>query len=108
MAHGQEDGWDAFVDAVLSIAPATERRSRYGDKPALWIGGREVAHREAEGVIDLRITRTGWSQVQESYATDPAVRRDPSRPDWIELHLRSAPDLERVRELLVIAMAANA
>jgi hypothetical protein len=108
MAYGQEDVWDTFVDSVLSIAPAVERRSRYGDKPALWITGREIAHREAAGIIDLRITRTGWLQVQERYETDPAVRREASRRDWIELHLHSAADLERVRELLAIAVVANA
>jgi hypothetical protein len=97
MAQGREDVWEAFVDVALSIAPATDQRSRFADKPALWIEGREVAHREAAGVIDLRITRAAWSQAQESYATDPAVKRDPSRRDWIALHLRCAADLERVR-----------
>jgi hypothetical protein len=108
MLGGQEDMWDAFVDSVLSIGPAAERRSRYGAKRALWIASREIAHQEAAGVIDLRITRTGWSQVKERYATDPVVRRDPSRRDWIELHLRSAVDLEHVTELLAVALAANA
>jgi hypothetical protein len=108
MVDGPEDGWDAFVDAVQSMGPATERRSRYGDKPALWLGGREVAHCEAPGVIDLRITRAGWARAREGYAADPAVRRDPARRDWIELRLRSAADLERVRGLLAIAIAANA
>jgi hypothetical protein len=107
MLQRHRDLWDAFVNVMLSIAPAEERRSRYGDKPALVLAGREIAHCEAPGVIDLRITRTGWSQAQDSYAADPAVRRDPSRRDWIELHLSSAADLERVRGLLTIAMAAN-
>jgi hypothetical protein len=34
--------------------------------------------------------------------------RTSSRRDWIELHLRSAVDLERLRELLAVALAANA
>lgn len=106
---GTPDGmWDAFVDVMQSVAPATERRSRYGEKAALWIAGREVAHCEAAGIVDLRITRTGWARARDRYATDPAVRHDASRRDWIELHLRSAADLERVRDLLAIAMAANA
>lgn len=108
MRHGQDDVWDAFVNAMLSIAPVVEGHSRYGDKPALSIAGREIAHREAAGVIDLRITRAGWSQAHGSYGTDPAVRRDPSRRDWIELHVRSAADLERLSGLLAIAVTANA
>jgi hypothetical protein len=100
--------WDAFVTAMLAAGPAYERRSRYGDKPALFTGSREIAHLEAPGVIDLRITRQGWSQARGDYGDDPAVRRDPSRRDWIELHLRSPADLDHLAGLLNIAAAENA
>jgi hypothetical protein len=99
--------WDGVVSAMLAVGPVQERRSRYGDKPALFVAGREIAHLEAPGVIDLRITRAGWIRVEERYGADPAVRRDGSRRDWIELELRSAGDLDRVSSLLMIAVAAN-
>lgn len=99
--------WDAFVTAMLAGGPAHERASRYGDKPALLLEGREIAHLEAPGIIDLRITRQGWSRARDDYADDPAVRHDPSRRDWIELHLRSPADLGRLARLLAIARAAN-
>jgi hypothetical protein len=54
--------WDAFVDAMLSAGRVSEGRSRYGDKPALFAGSREIAHLEPNGVIDLRITRSGWAR----------------------------------------------
>jgi hypothetical protein len=108
MSHDQDDVlWEAFVTAMLAAGPAGERRSRYSRKPALFTARREIAHLEAPGVIDLRITRTGWSQVMDRFGDDPAVRRDPSRRDWIELHLRSAADLDRLGELLAVAVAAN-
>jgi hypothetical protein len=100
--------WDAFVTAMLAAGHATERRSRYGDKPALFSGSREIAHCEAPGVIDLRITRAGWLRARDEFGGDPAVRHDPARRDWIELHLSSAADLERLGGLLAIAVAANA
>jgi hypothetical protein len=100
--------WDAFVTAMLAAGPSHERRSRYGEKPALFIEGREVAHLEAPGIIDLRITRHGWSQARDEYGDDPAVHRDPARRDWIELRLRSPGDLDRLTRLLVIAAAENA
>jgi luciferase-like monooxygenase len=99
--------WEAFVLAMLAAGPVAERRSRYGDKPALFSASREIAHLEAPGVIDVRITRAGWSQVKDLFSTDPAVRRDPSRRDWIELHLDSAADLDRLGALLAVALAAN-
>jgi hypothetical protein len=109
MDDGQGDLlWDAFVLLMLASGPAQERDSRYGDKPALVAGSREIAHLEEPGVIDLRITRDGWSRVGPDFADDPAVRRDPGRRDWIELHLSSLADIERLRPLLRAAMAANA
>ena len=51
--------WDAFVVVMLAAGPAVERRSRYGGKAALCTADREMAHLEAPGVIDLRITRPG-------------------------------------------------
>jgi Family of unknown function (DUF5519) len=100
--------WEAFVVAMLAAGPAVERRSRYGDKPALFTASREIAHLEAPGVIDLRITRAGWSRVRDRFGADPAVRRDSSRRDWIELRLDSPGDLDRLGGLLAAAVAANA
>jgi Family of unknown function (DUF5519) len=100
--------WDAFADAMLATGHAREGRSRYADKPALFAGSREIAHLEADGSIDLRVTRAGWAQARVDFAADPAVRRDPARRDWIELRPRSAADLDRLVPLLAIAAAANA
>jgi Family of unknown function (DUF5519) len=100
--------WEAFVVAMLAAGPVVERRSRYGDKPALFTASREIAHLEAPGVIDLRITGPGWSRVKDRFGVDPAVRRDRSRRDWIELHLDSPADLDRIGGLLAAAIAANA
>ena len=59
-------------------------------------------------MIDLRVTQAGWVQVRDDVGGDPAIRRDRSRRDWIELHLRSVADLDRLGMLLNAAMAANA
>jgi Family of unknown function (DUF5519) len=106
--HRDDPVWDAFVTAMLAAGPAQERKSRFADKPALFAGRREIAHLEAPGVIDLRITRDGWSRVGAEFGRDPAVLRDPARRDWIELHLTSAGDVSRLAALLTTAMAANA
>jgi len=99
--------WDAFVAAVLPLGPVQERQSRYAEKPALFIDGREIAHLEAAGVIDLRITSSGWSRTRDRFGEDPAVRRNPSRRDWLELVLESPADIERLEALLTVAVAAN-
>lgn len=109
MDDGHDDSlWEAFVAYMLATGKTHERRSRYGDKPALYIDGRELAHLEALRVIDLRITRQGWSRARDDYGSDPAVRHDPARRDWIELRPRSPQDLERLAGLLAVAIAENA
>jgi hypothetical protein len=107
-ADNEDPLWNAFVEAMLVAGPADERRSRFGDKPALFVASREVAHLEAPGVVDLRITSAGWTRARSRYGGDPAVHRDPSRRDWIEIHLASRADLGRLGDLFAIAMAANA
>ena len=99
--------WDAVVATMLPLGPVDERRSRYGDKPALVVGSREIAHLEAPGIVDLRITQAGWSQVRERFGTDPAVRRAKNRKDWLELVLESPADVDRLTPLLAVAVAAN-
>jgi hypothetical protein len=100
--------WEEFVGVMLPLGPVHERESRYGDKPALVISNREIAHLEAPGIIDLRITQAGWSQVRDQFGADPAVRKEKSRRDWLELGLESAADLARLAPLLAVAVASNA
>jgi Family of unknown function (DUF5519) len=99
--------WEKFVQAALGAGPAEERRSRYAEKPALFVAGREIAHCEAAGVIDLRITRGGWQRADEELRTDPAVHHTSTRRDWIELHVGTVADLDRLRPLIVLAVVAN-
>ena len=73
MADGTgDDVWDAFVTAMMAAGPVRERRSRYAGKPALWTDRREIAHLEALGVIDLRLTRPAGPAPAPSSATTPA------------------------------------
>jgi len=69
--------WDAIVDIMLAANHLREGRSRYGDKPALFAGSREIAHLEQDGAIDLRITRAGWARARQDFAADPAYCATP-------------------------------
>ncbi len=101
-----DEVWEAVV-AVLLPAGASERRSRYADKPALGIGRREIAHPEAPGVVDLRVTAAGWRALRQDWGADPAVEFEPGRRDWITLRPSSPADVLRLTPLLEAAAAAN-
>jgi hypothetical protein len=99
--------WDAVVEALLSVGPAREQASRYGNKPAVMLGRREVAHYEGGGVVDLRITAAGWREVPSALAADQVIHRDRGRRDWIELHMSGPEDVRRLARLFVILNAHN-
>ena len=99
--------WEAFVAMALPLGELVERRSRYADKPALVLAGREVAHSEASGLIDLRITRAAWKSLAPAFAADPCVVAAPGRRDWVELRIGGPSDLERLQPLVAAMVAAN-
>jgi len=98
--------WEAIVEVVLPLGPVYERRSRYGDKPALFVAPqREIAHREAPGVVDVRVTREIWRRIAFRYGDDDRIRPR-GRSDWVELHL-TTHDVEAMKDLLTEAVHAN-
>jgi hypothetical protein len=99
--------WDAFVDLVLTVGVVEECRSRYGSKPAIRLGAREIAHSEAPGCIDIRITRDGWRKIRADYADGPAIVKEPTRTDWLELRFASPEDLAGYRPVLQMLIESN-
>jgi hypothetical protein len=99
--------WDAFVDRALSLGATREQRSRYADKPALWLGSREIAHCETAGTIDVRITAAGWRSARARFGTDPAVTKVAARRDWLELRLTNPADLDRYADLIAHTIQSN-
>jgi Family of unknown function (DUF5519) len=105
MAH--DPVWLAVVELCEELGPVEHRPSRWADKPALFLGRREIAHAEAPGWIDLRITVKGWRAQASAFTGDPAVRHDPRRRDWVELIPSTAHDVQRLRPLFEQAITAN-
>ena len=99
--------WEAVVEIFLGLGSIDERPSRYGDKPALFIERREIAHHDGDGLVDLRLTAAGWRQARDAVTVDPAVLREPGRKDWVELRLNGPDDAHRLRALFEIAHACN-
>jgi hypothetical protein len=99
--------WSAVLDLCRELGPIAVQRSRFANKPALFVGRREFAHWDGPGLVDLRITAAGWRQHAGQFADDAAVQRDSTRRDWIDLQLTGVDDVERLRPLFETAIAAN-
>lgn len=103
-----DETWLAVLDLCSQLGPVTERRSRFADKPALFLGRREFVHWEGPGRVDLRISAAGWREHAAAFEADPAVTRRAARRDWIDLHLPSVADVDRLRPLFETAVGVNA
>lgn len=99
--------WEAFVKLILPMGAVREQASRYGAKPAICLNSREIAHSEAPGLIDLRITRPEWVKIQADWISDSSVTALPGRRDWIELTVELPNDLIRLSPLIAAAVKAN-
>lgn len=75
--------------------------------PALWVGAREVAHIDADGALDLRLTRRVLSQRRAALRADGRVRLRPSGSDWCEVVVATPDDVAFALELVAAAVAAN-
>jgi hypothetical protein len=88
-------------ELVLGIGGLVEAPSRYKDDLAYWLDGREIAHLEADHVLDLRRTRA----VIRQFKDDPRVVRR-AGSDWAMIEV-SQKDGEFVKMLVGKAIEAN-
>jgi hypothetical protein len=112
MLNASDGPWQAFLEAALAqpaVAEAREmglveeRSSRFAPKPALFLAGREIAHLEPDGGVDLRVTAAGWRALAEAFAPDPALPPAGRRRDWIQVRVASPADWERLGPLVAAA-----
>jgi Family of unknown function (DUF5519) len=74
--------------------------------PALWVGKREIAHFDANGTLDVRLT---WPVIRERRAeldADDRVSLRASRSDWLEVRLATKTE-DFAFTLVDAAVAAN-
>lgn len=97
--------WGTIVDELRRLAPVEVGRSHLSPKPAVFLHGREIAHWDGPGAMDLRVTQSAWAVLSSDFAADPAVRQNPGRRDWIEIN--PTGDITRLFPLVAAAIAAN-
>ena len=97
----------ALKDQLASIDGVTVSESMFGHGDAYWVNGKEVAHFEAEAVIEVRLTKAVISARRAALKDDARVELRRSGADWITVRFRSDDDAAFVVELLTIAADAH-
>ncbi len=80
----------------------------FSERPALWVNGKEIAHRDTDNTFDVRMTRGVIRELRSRFRTDPRVRLRPSSSaDWLEVALGDATSEELLVELVDRAADAH-
>jgi hypothetical protein len=92
---------------LRSVEGVVESPSVFGPGNAVWCNGREIAHFDADGSLDLRLTKSVIRELRPLLRNDPRVELRRGRSDWIELHVSSSDDIAFALELAERAAAAH-
>lgn len=107
-ARGASQGEAALPASLVSIEGVVQSRSMFSERSALWVNGKEIAHRDSDHVFDVRLTRAVIRDLRQHLGEDPRVRLRPSpSADWVEVHVRTAEDEEFLKELVERAAKAH-
>jgi hypothetical protein len=97
---------EELADRLTELDGVELRPSRFSDRPAFWVGKREVAHFEPGNAMDVRLTRKGIRARKAELEADPRVTLRGSS-DWTEVAFSRRAHLARVIDLVAAAVAAN-
>jgi hypothetical protein len=99
---------DELLETLLTIEGVEERKSRFSDRPALFVRAREIAHLESDGLVDIRLTAPVIRARRSEFRANPAIAlRTSSSADWLEILVESASDEQLCIELVREAARAN-
>ena len=75
--------------------------------PALWLGNREIAHVDADGLLDVRLTRAVIRRRRRDLATDGRVVLRRHQSDWVAVRVGDPAAVELAVTLIEEAVVAN-
>ena len=93
----------ALEDRLEAIDGVSVSDSMFGDGDAYWVNGKEIAHFEPDGAIEVRLTKAVIRERRPELTADPRVELRPSGADWITIRVGNTPD-----EAFVVGLVATA
>jgi len=94
---------------LMAMDGVVEGPSGFSERDAYWVNGKEVAHFEADDVLEVRLTRAEIRARRAALRADPRVTlRASSSADWLEVRFSSAEDVAFAVSLASVAVEAHA
>ena len=89
---------------LLAIDGVVESESMFSERPALWVNGKEIVHRNDNGAYDVRLGRQAIRRMGNRLRADPRVHlRASSSSDWVEIEVTDVAGEEALVELVTAA-----
>ena len=98
---------DQLDPQVAVLSGVTQGTSRWSDRTAYSVAGREFVHFHGPTEVDIRLTTHLQSQHKERLRGDGRVGFRRSRSEWITFSLRSAEDVGAALGWIRLARDAN-
>ena len=95
------------IERCRSIEGATVGEGAFAEGPAVWVGRREVAHIDADGAVDIRLTKQQIRRRRAELEADTRISLHSSSSDWLEVRVASDIDADFAVALISEAVAAN-
>jgi hypothetical protein len=99
--------WRAISTTAVASGRAQVGDSTFIDGPAIYVGTREVAHIDAEGALDVRLTKAEIRRRRDVLRSDPRIVLRASSSDWLEVWPSTPEDVTFATELVISAIDAN-
>jgi Family of unknown function (DUF5519) len=95
-------------EQIAQIEGVVEAKSRFSDRPAWWIEGKEIAHMDSDSVLDIRLTRQVIRARRHDLVKHPEITfRRSGSADWIEIEVTDGGAEHLALELVKQAAAAH-
>lgn len=98
---------DELIEQLRQIDGAVIGEGAFSPGPAVWVGTREVAHFDANGALDVRLTKAVIREQRSVLKADDRVTLRGSGSDWLEIRVVVKPDLEFAVAMVKVAVASN-
>jgi hypothetical protein len=96
-----------LISRWLMLENAAVAEGAFGGGPAVWVGRREVAHFDADGTLDVRLTRQVICRRKPELVADERILLRSGTSDWLALQIGGVDDIEFAVSLVNDAVAAN-
>ena len=97
---------DRVLAALGALDGVEISPSMFGEGDAIWCNGTEIAHFDADDVVDVRLTKALIRARRTELRADERVTLRKHTSDWLEVRVTNA-DLDFVVELVTHAAGAH-